>query len=221
MTEFHSPENAHRAAAATAASAAGSANLASAGRGGRRADLHIVRHIVRGADRNRRRQDWRRAVDPIQIKHEYFNQAKIDPAFASLMQVIRERSDAAIPDAAQQNHEHADPNLKFLGRSIILAWYLGAWYEPKTLSQFIIRRRLGRFQSSFKVISPAAYTQGWTWRVAQAHPMGYSELRFGYWSERAAVARRFHQDIGSCDHVRRKNAGSRCGDRRLRHCRML
>ena len=34
-----------------------------------------------------------------------------------------------------------------------------------------------------KVISPAAYTQGWTWRVAQAHPMGYSELRFGYWAK--------------------------------------
>jgi len=34
-----------------------------------------------------------------------------------------------------------------------------------------------------KVISPTAYTQGWTWRVAQAHPMGYSELRYGYWAE--------------------------------------
>jgi hypothetical protein len=32
------------------------------------------------------------------------------------------------------------------------------------------------------VISPAAYTQAWTWRVAQAHPMGYSEFRYGYWA---------------------------------------
>ena len=33
-----------------------------------------------------------------------------------------------------------------------------------------------------KVISSAAYTQGWMWRVGQAHPMGYSEWRFGYWA---------------------------------------
>jgi hypothetical protein len=32
-----------------------------------------------------------------------------------------------------------------------------------------------------RVVSATAYTQGWTWRVAQAHPMGYSELRYGYW----------------------------------------
>jgi hypothetical protein len=35
----------------------------------------------------------------------------------------------------------------------------------------------------FTVLTPAAYTQGWAWRVAQAHPMGYSELRFGYWAD--------------------------------------
>ncbi|TMK06556.1 MAG: sorbitol dehydrogenase, partial [Alphaproteobacteria bacterium] len=30
--------------------------------------------------------------------------------------------------------------------------------------------------------SPKAYTQGWALRVAQAHPMGFSEMQFGYWS---------------------------------------
>ena len=34
-----------------------------------------------------------------------------------------------------------------------------------------------------RVISPAAYTQAWTWRVAQTHPMGYSEFRYGYWAK--------------------------------------
>ena len=32
------------------------------------------------------------------------------------------------------------------------------------------------------MISPKAYTQGWVWRVAQAHPMGYSDMQFGYWT---------------------------------------
>jgi len=32
------------------------------------------------------------------------------------------------------------------------------------------------------VISPKAYTQGWALKVAQAHPMGFSEMQFGYWT---------------------------------------
>jgi len=34
------------------------------------------------------------------------------------------------------------------------------------------------------VVSPKAYTQGWLWRVIQAHPMGYSDMQFGYWARR-------------------------------------
>jgi hypothetical protein len=119
-------------------------------------------------------------VDPIQIRNEYFKQAKLDPAFANLIKVIRD--DPTNPsDAAEKIM--ADPTLKFLGRSIILAWYLGAWYEPKTLAIYNSPKP-GTFPVvPLKIISSAAYTQGWTWRVARAHPMGYSELRFGYWSE--------------------------------------
>ena len=118
-------------------------------------------------------------VDPIQIKNEYFAAASADPAFPALLQIIR--SDPRIP-AAAANKVMNDPKLKYLGRSIILAWYLGVWYDPKTLERYN-----GPGDQAFpvppvKVISPTAYTQGWTWRVAQAHPMGYSELRYGYWA---------------------------------------
>jgi hypothetical protein len=34
------------------------------------------------------------------------------------------------------------------------------------------------------VISSKAYTQGWLWRVIQAHPMGYSDMQFGYWTRK-------------------------------------
>ena len=39
----------------------------------------------------------------------------------------------------------------------------------------------GRINSS-EVVSPKAYTQGLVWQIAGAHPMGYSNLQFGYWS---------------------------------------
>ena len=116
------------------------------------------------------------AVDPVQINREYFKQAKTDPAFDGLMQIIRAESN---PDAAAEKvFNNPDSGIRYLGRSIILMWYLGAWYPPKALENF-----KSPPYSPEKVISPAAYTQGWAWRVAQAHPMGYSELLFGYWSK--------------------------------------
>ena|SRR5438477_272504 len=124
------------------------------------------------------------AVDPIQIRNAYFSQARLDPGFPALLDIIR--ADPAHPDAAAEKVLHnADPAIKYLGRSIILAWYLGAWYEPTNLAKYDSPQP-GLFPvTPLKIISPAAYTQGWTWRVAQAHPMGYSELRFGYWAQDA------------------------------------
>jgi hypothetical protein len=118
-------------------------------------------------------------VDPIQVRFDYFNAASADPGFPALLQIIRNDPN---PESAA-NKVMNDPKLKYLGRSIILAWYLGVWYDPK-----ILERYNGPGDQAFpvppvKVISPTAYTQGWTWRVAQAHPMGYSELRYGYWQD--------------------------------------
>lgn len=121
------------------------------------------------------------AVDPVQINREYFKQAKTDPAFDGLMQIIRAESNPDV--AAGKVLFNSDPNIMYLGRSIILMWYLGAWYEPKKLKDFNSSPPKPPY-SPDKIISPAAYTQGWTWRVAQAHPMGYSELLFGYWSKK-------------------------------------
>jgi hypothetical protein len=118
------------------------------------------------------------AVDPVQVKNDYYDQAKSDPGFAGLMQIIR--ADPSNPTAAADKvMNNADAKIKFLGRSIILAWYLGAWYPPVVLQQPAPNSPI----PPLKVISSAAYTQAWAYRVAQAHPMGYSELRFGYWSD--------------------------------------
>jgi hypothetical protein len=122
------------------------------------------------------------AVDPIQINRQYLAQAKTDPAFDGLMQIIR--ADPSNPAAAADKVlSNSDSNIMYLGRSIILMWYLGAWYEPKKLKDFNSSPPEPPYPPPDKIISPAAYTQGWAWRVAQAHPMGYSELLFGYWSK--------------------------------------
>jgi hypothetical protein len=127
-------------------------------------------------------------VDPIQIKRDYFNAAKfiekptrkLNPDFQKVLDIMRAEPDPAA--AAAQVMHNSDPDIMYLGRSIILAWYLGAWYDPDVLKRYNEPDQIFPVPVD-RVISPAAYTQGWTWRVAQAHPMGYSELRYGYWGK--------------------------------------
>lgn len=116
-------------------------------------------------------------IDPINIKQSYFTTAQqADPQlFAQLLAIhapIQSQPPAQIADTIFNQSGDA---IRYLARAIMLEWYLGAWYAPTDLakpSPFI----------PFKVISSAAYTQGWAWRVAQSKPMGYSEWTFGYWS---------------------------------------
>ena len=131
-------------------------------------------------------------VDPIQIKREYFNAAKFieKPSrrpnldFPKLMDIIRGNQSDPVAAAAKVMN-NPDSRIVYLGRSIILAWYLGAWYDPDVLKNYNTPPDKPFPVPVERVISPAAYTQGWTWRVAQAHPMGYSEMRFGYWAKDA------------------------------------
>lgn len=98
-------------------------------------------------------------------------------------------------DAEKPENKGEYEPMKFLMRSIILAWYLGAWYRPNDLransyaakntqhSYYSTRRYSKEVLIPNDVISPTTYTNGLVWRVAQAHPMGYSNLQFGYWGQ--------------------------------------
>ena len=33
--------------------------------------------------------------------------------------------------------------------------------------------------------------EGWIWRILQAHPMGYSMMRFGYWANKPPPLERY------------------------------
>src|SRR5262245_20852331 len=170
--------------AATAAGAVGSANLttqtaaqtATAGH----ADLELFIELsaaLTGIAQSRLAPDR----DPIQIKRKYFEQAQKDPAFNGLMQIIR--ADQSNPDAAAAKVMHnSDRDIRCLDRRSIVMSYFGSRYKPETLKK-LNSSSAGPPYPPDEIISPAAYIQGWAWRIAQAHPMGYSELLFGYWSK--------------------------------------
>jgi hypothetical protein len=119
-------------------------------------------------------------VDPINIKNEYFTQAKASDAatFGKLLQIAKDHPGSAPEIIAAVN---ASDDTKFLGRSVALLWYLGSWYTPKDLMMNATPPGR-RAPIASQVVSPKAYTQGLVWKIAQAHPMGYSNLQFGYWS---------------------------------------
>ncbi len=121
--------------------------------------------------------------DPVNVKQEYFDwvNKRRPAALKRLLQIAADSQKLPATDRAQAiiDKVQATPDTKYLARSIVLMWYLGAWYDPENL------RALAELQNAaakFEVISPKAYTQGWALRVAQAHPMGFSEMQFGYWS---------------------------------------
>jgi hypothetical protein len=129
--------------------------------------------------------------DPVDVKREYLTRAneKCPAALENLLLLVRKNLNApnraqAIIDALQfddddKNKTPFDIEAKYLARSIVLMWYLGAWYEPAEL--MAVRKDPARMPT-FQVVSPKAYSQAWALRVAQAHPMGFSQMQFGYWT---------------------------------------
>ena len=117
--------------------------------------------------------------DPVGIKRVYFDwvSTRHPVQLKNLLRIAKESIGA--PDRRQTIADKVQSSGdKFLGRSIVLMWYLGGWYDPKKLEE---DRGQGP-PPDFKVISSEAYTQGWALKVARAHPMGFSELPFGYWT---------------------------------------
>jgi hypothetical protein len=128
-------------------------------------------------------------ADTVDIKRDYFNwvNERQPAAFENLLRIAEENASgrpdpalqtilAKVPAGDDATLTQSEIEAKYLARSIVLMWYLGAWYDPDKL------RMPDASPLDFKVISPKAYTQAWALRVAQAHPMGFSEMQFGYWT---------------------------------------
>jgi hypothetical protein len=122
-------------------------------------------------------------VDPINIKCDYFELANAPgtaAAFAKLLQIAKDNRLSQDNIIAKVNA--SDDDTKFLARSIVLLWYLGSWYEPGDLKSAAALPESVHAPIKQKVFSAKAYTQGLVWQIVGAHPMGYSNLQFGYWS---------------------------------------
>ena len=118
-------------------------------------------------------------VDPINVKNEYFAwiNASDGPTFGKLLQIAKDHRQSATDII---NGVNAGDDTRFLARSIVLLWYLGSWYKPADLKSNSAPGAAAFIPS--QVVSAKAYTQGLVWQIAQTHPMGYSNLQFGYWS---------------------------------------
>jgi hypothetical protein len=122
-------------------------------------------------------------TDPINIKNSYFtwiNAKDKTSSFTTMLAFVKDNPKSSPEDIVGFINENKDINVQFLGRSIILLWYLGSWYDPGELQKRATRNDQTRVPS--EVVSAKAYTQGLVWQIAGAHPMGYSNLQFGYWS---------------------------------------
>ncbi|MFJ4192995.1 sorbitol dehydrogenase [Pseudomonas sp. NPDC089534] len=122
-------------------------------------------------------------VDPIGLPTEFL--AYIGPRItdavlqALLSQYATLAADKVPPDRIAQavlmnGAQPATTQTAQAARAIMKLWLLGVWYQPYTVG--------GYKQNDQTVVSDQAYTQSWAWKIAQAHPMGYSEFFFGYWN---------------------------------------
>jgi len=130
-------------------------------------------------------------LDPLDVKQGYFDTAQqaTPTLFAQLLKIVSDNATLPPAQLADLVLTGSGEGIRFLARSIMLAWYLGSWYDPGDLAKYAVA--LAEYVPpgpppppiDFRVISMNAYTQGWVWSTAQAHPMGFSTMTFGYWGE--------------------------------------
>lgn len=120
------------------------------------------------------------SIDPKNIKQAYFDYARAQDAatFDQLLSIYAANATQPPATIADVIFNQSGTAVAVFARSVMLMWYLGSWYPPSEL----IKAGTGTPPPGSTVISAAAYTQGWSWNVAQAHPMGYSNFQFGYWA---------------------------------------
>ncbi len=120
-------------------------------------------------------------LDPTDVKTQYYNYAKQqDPVSLQQLLDLFTANKGQPPDVIAK--AIFSSGVAWFARSVMLEWYLSAWYDPGDLQKYAANPGPATAPNS-TVISAVAYTQGWAWNVAQAHPMGYSNFRFGYWSD--------------------------------------
>ncbi|WP_176506956.1 MULTISPECIES: sorbitol dehydrogenase [Pseudomonas] len=126
------------------------------------------------------------AVDPINLPPLFFataQQGMGTAAFSNLLELyvsIKNQPPEQIASAVLGN---ADPQIAQGARSIMKLWLLGSWYQPYDQGN--------AHAGDTRVVSDQAYKESWAWKIAQSHPMGYSQYHFGYWAEQPATLKQY------------------------------
>ena len=109
---------------------------------------------------------------------------KMDFLTTLLTEYVKLKEDGLSPDEIGQklisteNGTSSFPSIALISQSLIYLWYMGI--IPG------IQQSGGSFEFNAFGTSTAgseAYTTGLVWNVMQAHPMGYSNYSYGYWSK--------------------------------------
>jgi hypothetical protein len=131
--------------------------------------------LLTGIDAKRLAPD----VDPVNIKQAYFDlaQSKDATTFDELLAIFDKNQSKPADEIADLILTQSGAAVGNFARTLMLLWYLGSWYPPSDPTQY------DNNQVFSSVVSADAYVQGWVWRVAQAHPMGFSPYVFGYWGK--------------------------------------
>jgi hypothetical protein len=137
--------------------------------------------VLTGIDKSKLAPD----LDPINIKKTYFDyaQGKAGNTFQNLLNIYQQNQSQPPAQIGDIILNQSGDDICYLARAVMLMWYLGSWYDPAVLKKYNGPQPPTDPVPAFAVISSAAYTQGWAWSVAQAHPMGYSNFQYGYWSK--------------------------------------
>jgi hypothetical protein len=110
-----------------------------------------------------------------------------DQQIASLKSQAEQQTASLKSQLDQQNASailgHSDQQITQGARSIMKLWLLGSWYQPYDQGN--------AKEGSIRVVSDQAYKESWAWKIAQSHPMGYSQYHFGYWAEEPPTLKQF------------------------------
>ncbi|KPG75411.1 sorbitol dehydrogenase [Pseudomonas libanensis] len=124
--------------------------------------------------------------DPIKLPPLFFATAQQGmgaAAFSNLLGLyasIKGQPPAQIASAVLGS---SDAQIAQGARSIMKLWLLGSWYQPYNQGT--------AHKGDTRVVSDQAYKESWAWKIAQSHPMGYSQYHFGYWAEQPPTLKQF------------------------------
>ena len=137
------------------------------------------------------------SLDPKDIKQVYFDLfsafpvtmadgsiQKMDFLTPLLTEYVELKEAGLSPEAIgeklinTENGTSATPSIALMSQSLIFTWYLGILPGIKVSNKSFVFDRFGTSTAGSE-----AYTTGLAWNAMQAHPMGYSNMSYGYWSK--------------------------------------